>query len=110
MKTKAITTPIATEKIKKYLKFKWRVFWLIMGISKSDLVNSAIVNEDQRLRDEDPTYDVINANEVINNGNNNGNANEANNNDDNNEGNRDGAGVQTVENSQDIRDRVERMV
>lgn len=101
---------IATEKIKKYLKFKWRVFWLIMGISKSDLVNSAIVNEDQRLRDEDPTYDVINANEVINNGNNDGNANEANNNDDNNEGNRDGAGVQTVENSQEIRDRVERMV
>ncbi|CCH46578.1 RING finger protein [Wickerhamomyces ciferrii] len=48
---------IAKDKIQRYLKFKWRIFWIIMGISRNDLINSAIVNEDQRLRDEDPNYD-----------------------------------------------------
>lgn len=42
---------VATERIKKYLTLKWRIFWRIMGISKRDLVNSAIVSEDQRQRE-----------------------------------------------------------
>ncbi|KAH3677192.1 hypothetical protein WICMUC_001773 [Wickerhamomyces mucosus] len=41
---------IAKEKIKKYMNFRWRVFWVVMGISKEDLLNSAIVDEDHRAR------------------------------------------------------------
>lgn len=53
---------IAKESIKKYLTLKWRIFWVVMGISKVDLLNSAIVSEYQKRRSEDPSFEsAVNA-------------------------------------------------
>ncbi|ONH68523.1 hypothetical protein BON22_1609 [Cyberlindnera fabianii] len=41
---------IAREKIKPYMSFKWRLFWFIMGITKTDLLNCTIASEDENLR------------------------------------------------------------
>lgn len=42
---------IAKDRTKHYFTLKWRLFWIIMGISKTELLNSAIVSEDQRQRE-----------------------------------------------------------
>jgi hypothetical protein len=41
---------VAKNSIKHYLGWKWRIFWMLMGISRQDLVNCAIISEDERLR------------------------------------------------------------
>jgi hypothetical protein len=41
---------VAKDSIKHYLGWKWRIFWMLMGISRQDLVNCAVISEDERLR------------------------------------------------------------
>ncbi|CEP22561.1 unnamed protein product [Cyberlindnera jadinii] len=38
----------AKEKIKHFLRTRWKFFWFIMGVSRQDLINCAIVNEAER--------------------------------------------------------------
>lgn len=40
----------AKQSIGRYLSWRWRAFWALMGISKQDLINSAIASEDERRR------------------------------------------------------------
>lgn len=103
----------AKEKVKRYLQFKWRIFWFVMGISRSDLIHSAVVDEDQRMRDEDPRWDDVSDN-------NNNNNNSSNNNETGNGETNGATGINPSNEANDSngnndydlanRDRVERMV